>query len=251
MNTLDGASILVTGGGSGIGQAAALLLAQSGVRVTVADLNEQGCEHTVDQIRASGGTAQWIRTDVSLAEDVKRLVDKCVSAYGSLDGACNAAGVKPAGKVIEELSLSEWDKVLAINLTAPFLCLKYQIPALRSAGGGAIVIVASTASVKGFPRSAEYSAAKAGILGLVRSASCDHAHENIRVNALLPGATKTPMFADAIVGGGFEDYVRASHPIGRFAEPREIGTAIRWLLSPESSFVTGAAIAVDGGHTSV
>jgi NAD(P)-dependent dehydrogenase (short-subunit alcohol dehydrogenase family) len=251
MKSLKGKSVIVTGGASGIGRSAALLLAEVGCLLTIADLNELGCEETVATIKAQGGQAQWIRTDVSSEVDAKILVDRAVASYGHLYGACNAAGVAAASKPLCELTVEQWYRVIGINLTAPFLCLKYQIPAVLAAGGGSIVIVSSTASLKGFPLAAEYCASKAGVLGLVRSASCEYAGKGVRVNAVLPGATRTPMFAAAMNENGLEDYLAASHPIGRFAEPQEIAAAIRWLISDEASFVTGSAMAVDGGNTSV
>jgi 2,5-dichloro-2,5-cyclohexadiene-1,4-diol dehydrogenase 1 len=174
-----------------------------------------------------------------------------VAAYGHLHGACNAAGVAPASKPLAELTLEQWNRVIGINLTAPFLCLKYQIPAVLASGGGSIVIVSSTASLVGVPLAAEYCSAKAGVLGLVRSASCEYAGKGVRVNAVLPGATRTPMFEAAMKDNHLEEYFASLHPIGRFAEPRELGTACRWLISDEASFVTGSAMTVDGGYTSV
>jgi 2,5-dichloro-2,5-cyclohexadiene-1,4-diol dehydrogenase 1 len=251
MKDLKGKSVIVTGGASGIGRSAALLLAESGCRVTVADVNESGCAETVATITSDGGEAQWIRADVSSEADVKALVDCAIKSYGNLHGACNAAGVAAASKPLCELTKEEWYRVIDINLTSAFYCLKLQIPAILAAGGGSVVIVASTAAIAGVPLAAEYCAAKAGVLGLVRSASAEYARKGVRVNAVLPGATRTPMFEAAMKDNGLEEYFAASHPIGRFAQPREIATAIRWLLSDEASFVTGLPMAVDGGYTSV
>jgi NAD(P)-dependent dehydrogenase (short-subunit alcohol dehydrogenase family) len=251
MKDLKGKSVIVTGGASGIGRSAALLLAEAGCLVTVADWNDAGCAETAAMIKSHGGEAQWIRTDVSSESDAKALVDRAVANYGNLHGACNAAGVAAASKPLCELTTQQWHRVININLTAPFYCLKYQIPAMLISGGGSIVIVASTASIAGVPLAAEYCSAKAGVLGLVRSASCEYARRGVRVNAVLPGATRTPMFEAAMKDNGLEDYFAASHPIGRFAESGEIATAIRWLISDEASFVTGLPMAVDGGYTSV
>lgn len=251
MKGLNGRSVIVTGGASGIGRAAALLLAEAGCLLTLGDLNEAGCEETVAQIKARGGQAQWIRTDVSSESDAQRLVDRAVASYGQLQGACNAAGVAPASKPLCELTIEQWNRVISINLTAPFLCLKHQVPAVLAAGGGSIVIVASTASLIGVPLAAEYCASKAGVLGLVRGASCEYAAKGVRVNAVLPGVTRTPMLEGALKDNNLEKYFASIHPIGRFAEPIEIATAIRWLMSEEASFVTGSAMTADGGMTSV
>jgi 2,5-dichloro-2,5-cyclohexadiene-1,4-diol dehydrogenase 1 len=251
MSGLKGKSIVVTGGASGIGRSAAFLLAEAGALLTIADLNESGCVETVAKINAQGGRAQWIRADVSTEAEAQQIVGLALKTYGHLYGACNTAGVAPASKPLCELTIADWNRVISINLTAPFLCLKYQVPAILASGAGSIVIVASTASLVGVPLAAEYCASKAGVLGLVRSASCEYASRGVRVNAVLPGVTRTPMLEAALKDNGLEKYFASIHPIGRFAEPQEIATAIRWLLSEEASFVTGSAMTADGGMTSV
>jgi 2,5-dichloro-2,5-cyclohexadiene-1,4-diol dehydrogenase 1 len=251
MKGLKGKSVIVTGGASGIGRSAALMLAEAGCLVTIGDLNEAGSAETVATINAQGGQAQWIRADVSIEAEAKTLVDLAVTCYGHLYGACNVAAVAAASIPLCELTLEQWNRVIGINLTAPFLCLKYQVPAMLASGGGSIVVVGSTASLVGVPLAAEYCSAKSGVLGLVRGASCDYARKGVRVNAVLPGATRTPMFEAAMKDNGLEDYFAASHPIGRFGQPPEIAAAIRWLISEEASFVTGSAMTVDGGYSSI
>ncbi|API58725.1 hypothetical protein BSL82_04860 [Tardibacter chloracetimidivorans] len=251
LRDLNGKSVIVTGGASGIGRSTALLLAEAGALITVADRNEAGCTETVEMIGAKGGVAQSCGIDVTSESAVRDLVQLAVSRFGGLHGAANAAGIVGSSIAIEDMPLEEWSRVISINLTAQFLCLKYQARAMLDTGGGSIVMVSSTASMIGFPLTSAYCASKAGVLGLVRSASCEYSKRGVRVNALLPGATRTPMFEGAMAASGLEDYVAATHPIGRFAEPDEIGRAIRWLISDEASYVTGSAMAVDGGNTSI
>lgn len=249
---LSGKSFLVTGAGSGIGQSTAMLLAEAGAMVTVADLDEKGAEETAGAIRKSGGNAQAVKADVSSEVDVQAMIDRAVKEFGRLDGLCNAAGIAAAVKTIDEMSLDAFNRNLKVNLAGSFLCVKYGARAiLGSSGEGSIVMVASTAALLGFAGAADYCAAKSGILGLTRSASCEYAPKGVRVNVVLPGSTKTPMFLKSMEEHGIEDYLLSTHPIGRFAEPSEIGTAIRFLLSSESSFMTGAVIPVDGGNTSI
>jgi NAD(P)-dependent dehydrogenase (short-subunit alcohol dehydrogenase family) len=251
MAGLDGKSIIVTGGGSGIGEAVALLLGEAGCKVIVADLGREAGDRVAAAITAAGGTALSVRTDVSSETDVKALVDAAVTAYGRLDGACNAAGVPQRGKPMHEVTLDEWDFVHSVNLRGLFLCNKYQVAAMLESGG-AIVNIASTAASVGFPNGAEYCASKAGVMGLVRGSAIDYATRGIRINAVLPGGTLTPMLKGAMaLDPGLEPALAAVHPMNRFGQPVEIAAAARWLLSDEASFVTGAAFAIDGGHTAI
>lgn len=252
MRGLEGKSVIVTGGGSGIGRAAALLLAESGCKVTVADRSEDAARSVTAEIEAKGGTAQAIRADISEEAQVRAMVDAAVSAYGGLQGAVNAAGVPQVGKLAHEVTLEEWDRCHGVNLRGLFLCNKYEIIAMLASGGGSIVHIASTAANVGFPNGAEYCASKAGVLGLVRGSAIDYATKGIRINAVLPGGTLTPMLRAAMDNDpGLEPALAAVHPMNRFGQPEEIAAAARFLISDEASFVTGAAYAVDGGHTSV
>lgn len=252
MRGLEGKSVIVTGGGSGIGRAAALLLAESGCKVTVADRSEDAARSVTAEIEAKGGTAQAIRADISEEAQVRAMVEAAVSAYGGLQGAVNAAGVPQVGKLAHEVTLEEWDRCHGVNLRGLFLCNKYEIIAMLASGGGSIVHIASTAANVGFPNGAEYCASKAGVLGLVRGSAIDYATKGIRINAVLPGGTLTPMLRAAMDNDpGLEPALAAVHPMNRFGQPEEIAAAARFLISDEASFVTGAAYAVDGGHTSV
>jgi 2,5-dichloro-2,5-cyclohexadiene-1,4-diol dehydrogenase 1 len=250
MTDLNGKSILVTGGGSGIGRATALLLAEAGAHVTVADYIEAAAAETADLICGSSGIAQFVRSDVRIESDVQAAVDKALSGYGRVDGAANCAGVPQHTRLLHELTLNDWNACLNVNLTGCFFCLKHQIAAMLRSGGGSIVVVASTAAVKGFPMASEYAASKSGLLGLVRCAAYEYGKDGIRINGVLPGGTDTPMLRGKMNDTpGLEDLIAAQHLLGRFAQPRELGAAIRWLLSDEASFVTGANIPIDGGQT--
>ena len=251
MKGLEGKSIIVTGGGSGIGEAVSLMLGEAGCRVTVADLAEDKASAVAEAIVQAGGTAQGIGADVSDEASVKAMVAAAVSAYGKLDGACNAAGVPQRGKLLHEVELDEWDFCQSVNVRGLFLCVKHEIAAMLE-NGGSIVNIVSTAAVVGFPNGAEYCASKAGAAGLTRGAAVDYATKDIRINAVLPGGTLTPMLKGAMeVDPGLEPALAAVHPMNRFGQPREIAGAVRWLLSDEASFTTGASFPVDGGHSAV
>ncbi len=251
MKGLQGKSIIVTGGGSGIGEAAALLLGEAGCKVTVADLDGGKARNVADQIVQRGGTASAVEADVSDEASVIAMVDHAISQFGGLDGACNAAGVPQRGKLLHEVDLEEWDLCHGVNLRGLFLCNKYQIKAMLEKGG-AIVNIASTAAMVGFPNGAEYCASKAGVLGLTRGSAIDYATRGIRINSVMPGGTLTPMLKGAMANDpGLEPALAAVHPMNRFAQPAEIAAAAVWLLSDEASFTTGAAFAIDGGHTAI
>lgn len=252
MRGLKGKSVIVTGAGSGIGKAAALLLAEAGCKVTVADLSEAAGNGAVAEIEAAGGEAQFKRADVSSEADVKALVEAAVSRFGGLQGAVNAAGVPQVGKLTHEVTLEEWDRCHGVNLRGLFLCNKYQIIAMLESGGGSIVNIASTAAMVGFPNGSEYCASKAGVMGLVRGAAIDYATRGIRINAVLPGGTLTPMLKGAMENDpGLEEALASVHPMHRFGQPEEIAAMARFLISDEASFATGGSYAVDGGHTCI
>ena len=252
MRGLKDKSIVVTGAGSGIGAAVAAMLGEAGCKVTVADRNGDSAAATAAAIVSAGGTAQPVTADVADDASVAAMVAAAVSAYGRLDGACNAAGVPQVGKLLHEVSLDEWDRCHAVNLRGLFLCNKHQIAAMLENGGGSIVNIVSTAAMVGFPNGAEYCASKAGAMGLTRGAAIDYATRGIRINAVLPGGTLTPMLKSAMAADpGLEPALAAVHPMNRFGQPEEIAGAVRWLLSDEASFATGASFAIDGGHTSI
>jgi len=246
MGSLKGKSVVVTGGGSGIGRAAVQLLCDAGALVTVADLNEDGGNDAAAAARGAG-KAQFVRTDVTQEDSVQALITAAVSRYGRLDGAINAAGVVQHWKRVADLTAAEWDFVCNVNLRGMFFCMKHEITAMLQTGGGAIVAIASIAANLGLPMSGEYCASKAGVMGLVRAAATDYAKANIRVNALLPGSTRTPMVERALATKPAELGGPIAVPSGRMADPREIANGAVWMISDAASFMNGSSLTLDAG----
>jgi 2,5-dichloro-2,5-cyclohexadiene-1,4-diol dehydrogenase 1 len=238
-------SIIITGGASGIGKASVELAAERGWAVTIADRNSEGAA-LAETIRSNGGTAQFVETDVSSAESVSAMVDAAVAAYGQLHAAINSAGIVGCSKPIHEIGVEEWDRVHTINLRGMFLCLKYQVAAMWPHKYGSIVAVSSAAALKGLPWSSDYCGSKAGIDGMVRGAAMDCAEQNIRINALLPGPTLTPLALASSTANPALGKTRI-RPMERIADPREVAEGAIWLASDSASFVTGISMPVDGG----
>ncbi len=241
---------LVTGAGSGIGRAIALGMAKEGARVVVADIMEKSGQATVREIKDSGGDAVFARADVSQESDARMLVDKAVEIWGRLDCAVNNAGIDGDTAMTADCTRENWDRVIGINLTGVFLGMKYQIPQMLKQGSGAIVNTASTMGIVAHQNVPAYVASKHGVIGLTKSTALGYVKENIRVNAICPGNTRTAIL-DHVMKERPEIYERlmAATPIGRLAEPEEIANAVVWLCSDLASFVTGHAMVVDGCYS--
>ncbi|HEV2311436.1 MAG TPA: glucose 1-dehydrogenase [Acidimicrobiia bacterium] len=246
--SFEGRAALVTGGASGLGEAAVGLLAGAGARVVVADRDAERGEAVVDAVRADGGEAVFQATDVTREADVAAAVARVLDTYGRLDAAINNAGTTGPSAPTADYSLEDWNRVLALNLTGVFLGLKHEIPPMVAQGGGAIVNTSSGAGLVGFAGLPAYVASKHGVVGLTRAAALEYVKAGVRINAVCPGSTRTPML-EGFMGGdpAIERAMASSAPIGRLARPVEIAEAMVWLLSDAASFVVGHAFAVDGG----
>ncbi len=247
MGRLDGKAAIITGGNMGIGAAASRLFAEEGAKVVLAARRVEEGEAVAESIRAAGGDAIFVRTDVSKAADCKALVDRTVAEYGKLDIAFNNAGIEQVGTPLVDLSEEDFDQVIAVNLKGVFLCMKYQIPEMQKNGGGSIVNTSSLATIVTKPGLSGYGASKFGVIGLTRFAAVEYAPDKIRVNALVPGATLTEMFGRWLEIPGVKEQILAGQPNGRFAEPIELAQSALYLASDEASFVTGHSMVVDGG----
>ena len=245
---LLGKTALVTGASSGIGRVTAQAFAQAGARVVVADIDLRGGAETVALIAGSGGQALFVQTDVTQASQVEALVGRAVSAYGGLDCAFNNAGIGGTGASTAEYAEEDWDRLLAVNLKGVWLCLKYELRQMLRQGGGAVVNNASVWGVAGLENAAAYTASKHGVVGLTKVAALENATTGIRVNAVCPGFTRTPLIEQLLIDRPqMEAQIMARQPIGRLGTPEEVAAAVIWLCSPASSFVTGQALGVDGG----
>jgi NAD(P)-dependent dehydrogenase (short-subunit alcohol dehydrogenase family) len=246
-SALHGKIALVTGAGSGIGRASARAFAAAGTTVVVSDISPDGGEETLRQIREAGGEATFIRTDVSHADEVALLIDRTVGQYSRLDYAHNNAGIYGGLGSFIEYPEDMWDRVIDVNLKGVWLCMKQEIIQMLEQGGGAIV---NTSSIRGLAGGGgvAYSASKHGVIGLTKTAAVQYAAAGIRVNAVCPGFTETPMIERVLAERpGGRAQMTASQPLGRLGTPEEIAQAVIWLCSDAASFVTGEALAVDGG----
>ena len=249
---VEGKVALVTGGASGIGRATALSFAREGAKLVIADRHEEGGHQTVHMITENGGEAIFVQTDVTQATAVEALISKAVETYGRLDCAHNNAGVtQRAYPSTAEYPEDDWHRVLAVNLTGVWLCMKYEIPQMLQQGGGVIVNTASVAGLVGLAGRSAYVASKHGVVGITRTAALEYAQQGIRVNCVCPGYIRTPMVEYVLqhAGGQMEAQMVAREPIGRLGTPEEIAETVVWLCSDAASFVTGHTMTVDGGYT--
>ena len=240
-----GRTVFVTGAASGIGLAAARKFVGRGWRVVLADRDEEAGEAAAADLQARGD-CRFLRCDVSDDESVASAVAGAIAAYGGLDAAFNAAGIDGEhGKRTADSSMENWNRVIAVDLTGMFSCLRHQIPAIVNSGGGSIVNCASTAGLRGAPTVSAYTAAKHGVIGLTRAAAIEYGRAGVRINAIAPGTVDTPMFRASM--SGFADRLVAGTPVGRLAEADEIADVAVWLCDEAPGYLTGEVIAVDGG----
>jgi A-factor type gamma-butyrolactone 1'-reductase (1S-forming) len=245
----EGKVALITGASQGIGAATARLFAQAGATVVLASRNEEELAHNLEEIKANGGEAMAVMTDVTHAASVAILVKHTVEAYGRLDVAVNNAGIGGGNMPLVEVSEELFDRVIATNLKGVFLGMKYEIPAMLAVGGGAIVNLSSTVGLVGTGAGiAPYIASKHGVVGLTKAAALEYARQHIRVNAIAPGTTMTPVNECWIADEQARQRITGGIPLGRVANPSEIAEAILWLCSDAASYVTGVTLPVDGGY---
>ena len=247
MDRLKDKVSLITGGGSGIGRATCLLFAREGATVSVADYDDQGGQETVQQVKAAGGQAAFIRADVSRSVDVQNMLNTTVETYGRIDVLFNNAGIEGPSAKLANYPEDAWERVIATDLTSVYLGMKYVIPHMIKQGGGVILSTASVAGLVGFPGSGAYAAAKAGVINMTRMVALEYAKKNIRINCICPGVISTPM-ARRVIGGRPEEQVARMEPIGRLGMPEDIANAALFLAGDESSFATGAPFIIDGGY---
>jgi NAD(P)-dependent dehydrogenase (short-subunit alcohol dehydrogenase family) len=253
-------SVLITGAASGFGRLAAHRFAAEGAKLTLSDISEAGLAETAQGVLALGGEAAAIVGDVSDERHAQAYVALAVSTYGRLDIALNNAGISGGMAMIPDIAVETYDRIMAVNARGVFLGMKYEIPEIAKAGGGAILNVASAAGLVGAGHLAAYAASKHAVIGLTRAGADESARLNIRINAICPSFAATPMvatMADTMMSQRHISHEEALKriarrvPLGRIAEPEEIVQAMLWIVAPENSFMTGQAVSIDGGLTAV
>jgi NAD(P)-dependent dehydrogenase (short-subunit alcohol dehydrogenase family) len=247
MKLLEGKTAIVTGAGSGIGKAIALLYAKEGARVVVSDIMETTAAETAGEIKSGGGVAIVVKADTGNADDCKNLVDQAVRELGGLHIAVNNAGIAGPIQPLGEYPIEGWEKVISVNLSGVFYCMRYQIPAMLASGGGSIVNISSILGKVASKGSAAYVSAKHGVVGLTEAAALEYADQKIRVNSIGPGYILTPMLTNNLDEATMKS-VAGLHPMGRLGTAEEVAELALWLNSDKASFVTGSYYSIDGGY---
>jgi len=250
MNTLKDKVALITGGASGIGRATAMLFAREGAAVVIADINTEAGQAVEQEIKTAGGKALFVACDVTQARDCQQAVEATVTAFGGLDILFNNAGIVRRADVLTTTE-EEWDRVMAVNVKSIFLMSKYAIPHMQRRGGGTIINTSSGWGLKGGRNAVSYCASKGAVTNMTRAMAIDHGPQHIRVNAVCPGDTDTPMLRGEArqLGQPEQEFMAeaAARPLGRYGTPEEIAEAVLFLASDAASYITGAALVVDGG----
>ena len=245
-------AVVITGAGSGIGQATALLFAGKGAKVAVVDLNSAAGAKTVDIIKNNGGEAIGVIADVSRAADAHRMAETVMDAFGRIDVLVNNAGIFTEGNVVDT-SEEDWNRILGVNLSGVFFCMKYSIPEMIKGGGGVVVNISSEAGLVGIGNQVAYNVSKTGVIALTKSAALDFAGDNIRVNCLCPGRVLTPLVKEVIRSSQDPEATRRllseDRPMKRMGKPEEIAAGILFLASDEVAYATGTVLSIDGGYT--
>jgi NAD(P)-dependent dehydrogenase (short-subunit alcohol dehydrogenase family) len=247
MKTLENKTAIVTGSGSGIGRAIALLYAAEGAKVVVSDIDGEAGEATAAAIKKAGGEAFFVEADTSRADEGVKLVGEAVRIFGALHIAVNNAGIGGPLAEVGQYPVDGWDKVIAINLSGVFYGMRYQIPAMLASGGGSIVNMASILAKVGTRNSAAYVAAKHGVVGLTETAALEYANQGVRINAIGPGYIVTPLLTRSLSEETMAT-LKGLHPMGRLGTAEEVAELALWLNSDKASFVTGSYYNVDGGY---
>jgi NAD(P)-dependent dehydrogenase (short-subunit alcohol dehydrogenase family) len=249
MRKLEGKVAVITGAASGIGRASAIRFAQEGASIVIADLNVDGGESAARECRENGSHAVFQRTDVASEPDVKAAADRAVKEFGRLDVMFNNAGLGGAVGAVEEITVENWDRTMAVLLRSVFLGMKYAIPKMRKVGGGSIISTASVAGLRGGSGPVAYSAAKAAVINLTRAVAVDVGKDRIRVNCICPGGINTPLIYNRVPGGSqvTEPLLASFQPIPRAGRPEDIAAMALFLAGDDSEWITGTAMVVDGG----
>ena len=240
--------VFITGAASGIGRATALAFAQAGAHIFAVDIHEEKGQETVSLVQDSGGKAAFFQADVSQESEVQAAVNACVQEFGRMDIGINNAGITGPWQKTHEYDSPSWDQVIAVNQSGVFYGMKYQIAHMLEQGSGSIVNVSSLAGMRALTHSLAYVASKHAVLGMTKVAALEYARKNIRINAICPVFTHSPLFHQMFdINPAFEEKLKKRIPIGRYGQPEEIAAGILWLSAPQSEFVTGICLPIDGG----
>ncbi|MEM8897505.1 MAG: glucose 1-dehydrogenase [Bacteroidota bacterium] len=250
MEKFEGKVCLITGAGSGIGRAASLAFAKHAAHVIVTDVAIEGGKETVEMIERVGGKAEFIRVNVSKSAEVDQMVEKVVKKYGKLDIAINNAGIGGPWGRLSDITFADWDQLMDINLSGVFYCMKAELTAMAEMKTGVIINVSSIAGLRGLAHSSAYSASKHAVIGLTKSAALEYARANIRINAVCPAFTRSPLFDKMFeIDPSYQEKLLRNIPMRRYGQPDDIADAMVWLASDDASFVTGQCLPLDGGMT--